>query len=94
MTKYNFEHEVPDFVPPPPPPYISRINTYNPLFKYIVFNNSKSFEEWQINNIDKNNTIHIHQIVPLVSGFNGDISERGTSIGMETSISIFVTYVE
>jgi hypothetical protein len=57
------------------------------ILKCAVFTPDE-FETWQ-----KEAKKYIHQLQPLFTGMNGDISESG-AMNTKVSFSIFVVYVE
>ena len=58
------------------------------IMKYRTFTNCEEFVKWQ-----EENSVALFQVVPLVSGFQGDVTEHG-SVDMSTNLAVFVTYSE
>ena len=58
------------------------------IMKYKTFANCEEFVAWQ-----NENDVAIFQIMPLVTGFQGDVTEHG-SVDMSTNVTVFVTYSE
>jgi len=57
------------------------------IIKYKLFEDSKSFEAFQMEN-----DISIHSIAPIIGSMDMDVIAGNKNTQIETKVSVFVTY--